>query len=96
MHESKSVPKPLSVEIVAPELGLETGERLVVSSWLVRHGETVVVGDRLLEVLADRITFDIPSPATGTLVRILAEIDEPILPGQVLGTISAADSDPDL
>lgn len=81
-----------SVDVVAPDLGLDPGERPVISCWLVRAGETVVEGDRLVEILADLLTFDIPSPATGRLVRILAETDEPIDVGQVLATIAVAGS----
>lgn len=93
MSASKPSSAGPSVDIVVPELGLDPTERLTVSCWLVAPGETVVAGDRLIELLADRITYDIASPATGLLVRIRAEIDEPIRCGQVLGTIAVAESD---
>lgn len=93
---SASEPVRQSADIVLPELGLEPGEQVVVSCWLVSAGETVVEGDRLLEVLADRISYDVPSPATGRLVRVLADVDDTIRAGQVLGTIAVAGPSRDL
>jgi 2-oxoglutarate dehydrogenase E2 component (dihydrolipoamide succinyltransferase)/2-oxoisovalerate dehydrogenase E2 component (dihydrolipoyl transacylase) len=44
-------------------------------------------GDRLVEVLVDGATFDVSSPATGRLVERRALPDDPVFPGQVLGTV---------
>ncbi len=73
-------------ELVLPDLGL--GEEPVrVSLWLVPRGARMVEGDPLVEVVAGEVVIDLPSPATGTLVRRLAGADEPVHQGEVLGII---------
>jgi pyruvate/2-oxoglutarate dehydrogenase complex dihydrolipoamide acyltransferase (E2) component len=51
-----------------------------------------VEGDRLVELLNNELTFDVPSPVTGRLIRILAGADRRVQPGMVLGKIAP---DPD-
>jgi pyruvate/2-oxoglutarate dehydrogenase complex dihydrolipoamide acyltransferase (E2) component len=62
---------------------------IAISVWLVPRGATVMEGDRLVEVLADSVTVDLPSPANGILVETLAAEDDLVVPGQVLGYVEA-------
>jgi pyruvate/2-oxoglutarate dehydrogenase complex dihydrolipoamide acyltransferase (E2) component len=72
--------------LVVPELGL--GDRLLaVSLWLVAPGREVQAGDRLVELLADGVTIDLPAPAAGRLERPLAAEDDPVSVGQTLAWI---------
>jgi len=75
------------IDIVVPDLGLSSNAVITVSCWLVGAGDEVIEGDRLVELLSDEITFDVSSPASGTLRRIEIETDEPVLPGAVLGRV---------
>jgi pyruvate/2-oxoglutarate dehydrogenase complex dihydrolipoamide acyltransferase (E2) component len=70
--------------IVLPDLGAFP---LLLSAWLAGTGEEVLIGDRLVEVLAGGATFDVPAPATGRLIEKLALPDDPLTPGQVLGVL---------
>ena len=70
--------------ILLPELGAAP---LVLSVWFADLGDIVYEGDRIVEVLADGATFDVPAPATGRLAEKRALPDDPIEPGQVLGTV---------
>ena len=63
------------------------------SVWFAEVGETVFEGDRLVEVLVDGATFDVPAPATGRLVEKRALVNDPLQPGQVLGVLEAANPD---
>jgi len=75
-------------DLVLPELGL--GDRPIkVSLWLVGRGSRVVEGDPLVELLAGEATVDLPSPATGVLVKKLVAEDEPVCAGQRLAVIEA-------
>lgn len=76
----------MQVPVTMPDLGLGV-EPVVVSLWLVDVGSTVSRGDRLLEVAADGVTIDIPSPATGTLQAASVYEDDRVSPGMRLGTI---------
>lgn len=80
------------IPVVVPNLGLPEDEPIQISCWLVRRGESVVTGDRLVELLIGEITFDVPAPATGKLVDIRLRADEPVLPGSILGHV-AGDAD---
>lgn len=68
--------------IVAPELG---SAEVVVSVWYVKPGEAVFAGDRLVELLLGSATFDVASPAAGTLVEQCAFPGEPVTAGRLLG-----------
>jgi pyruvate/2-oxoglutarate dehydrogenase complex dihydrolipoamide acyltransferase (E2) component len=78
-------------ELLLPDLGF--GDRPVrVSLWLVDQGREVTQGDRLLEIVADSVTVDLPSPASGVLVATLVSDDEPLRIGQTLGIIECESS----
>ena len=69
-----------------PELG--TGDEPIrVSSWLVEPGDSVEVGDRVVEVLVRGMTFDVSSGTTGVFARVEKPFDSEIAPGDVLGWI---------
>ena len=74
------------VELVLPELGL--GDLSIWASvWLVTEGAAVNEGDRILEVLCDGATIDLPSPAAGVLVDQQVSEGDELKVGQVLGVI---------
>ena len=75
-------------DLVLPDLGLGAQE-IIVSLWLVRAGSEVSLGDRLIEVLADGVTVDLPAPANGVLVEMLVAEEQPISVGQTLGIIES-------
>ncbi|PQO31920.1 biotin attachment protein [Bremerella cremea] len=72
--------------LVLPELGL-TDILVRTSLWLVPRGSFVREGDRVLEVLAGEVTFDVTSPATGVLCHQSTEEDDIVNEGQILGHI---------
>lgn len=77
-------------DVILPELGAAP---LQVSVWFVEPGDRVYAGDRLVEIVAESATFDVPSPATGQLAERLAHPDDVVQPGQVLGVIEEAADD---
>ncbi len=76
--------------ITMPDLG---SANAVVSLWYVRPGDAVYEGDRVVEVLIPGLTFDVPSPATGRLRERLLLPRDPVVPGQVIGTIEIEGDD---
>lgn len=74
------------IDISVPELGAGT-LRVRVCSWLAALGETVHEGDRLVELSLPGMTFDISSPADGTLVSIDKPIGTEVHPGDHLGKL---------
>ena len=75
------------IPITVPDLGTDT-ESIRISAWLVDVGQTVIAGDRVVEVLIPGITFDIEAAQTGELVEIAKPVDAVVIPGDILGWIS--------
>jgi pyruvate dehydrogenase E2 component (dihydrolipoamide acetyltransferase) len=45
-------------------------EEATIGAWLVREGERIEAGQPLAEVVTDKVTFDLESPASGVLRRV--------------------------
>jgi pyruvate dehydrogenase E2 component (dihydrolipoamide acetyltransferase) len=80
-----------AVDVPLPELGEDAGDEARVSFWYVDAGETVGEGDDLVQMLTDKATFDVPSPATGRLISQAVEEDQMVKVGQVLCRIQVED-----
>lgn len=58
-----------------------------VSYWHRSAGDTVQEGEDLVELVTDKATFNLPSPASGTLKEVLAAEGDEVSVGQVLAKI---------
>lgn len=59
-------------QVKIPRLG-ELTEEVVIVEWLVVVGDTVAVGDPILEVETDKVETQVESPVAGTVARLLVE-----------------------
>lgn len=82
----------LRVPLCLPDLEL-AGARITISQWLVGRNKWVTAGERLVEVLADGVTIDLPAPATGRLVEIAVVEDDEVAIGQPLCWIVEEESE---
>lgn len=80
-----------TIEVRAPSEQSE-GTRSQVQRWLKAVGESVVENEPLIEVETDKVTIEIPAPASGVLYEILKQEQEEILPGELLGAIQTAEA----
>ena len=78
--------QPEPVEVRLPDLGL-SAQSLTIGDWRQRAGSYIVAGDSLVEILSSSAAIDIPSPATGVVVRVLVETGQPVQDGQALALI---------
>jgi pyruvate dehydrogenase E2 component (dihydrolipoamide acetyltransferase) len=76
----------VAYEFKLPDLGegLTEGE---IARWLVSEGQEIAEDDPLVEVQTDKTTVEIPSPAAGTVSRILVEEGQVVPVGTVLVVI---------
>jgi pyruvate dehydrogenase E2 component (dihydrolipoamide acetyltransferase) len=83
----------VSYEFKLPDLGegLTEGE---IARWLVAEGQEIAEDDPLVEIATDKTTVEIPSPAGGTVSRILVPEGEVVPVGTVLVVIGADGSGP--
>src|SRR5205823_14136679 len=80
------LPPAMAYEFKLPDLGegLTEGE---VARWLVAEGQEVAEDEPLVEIQTDKTTVEIPSPAAGTVARILVPEGEVVPVGTVLVVI---------
>jgi 2-oxoglutarate dehydrogenase E2 component (dihydrolipoamide succinyltransferase) len=72
-------------DVVAPMN--EEGTKATILKWGKRVGDRVRRDEPLLELETDKVTVEIPSPASGELAEILKGPDEEVLPGQLLARV---------
>lgn len=76
----------MATRVVVPRLG-EGVEEVTVTKWLKQEGETVKELEPLLEVNTDKVDTEVPSPASGTVLKIVAQEGVPARVGAVLAFI---------
>jgi pyruvate dehydrogenase E2 component (dihydrolipoamide acetyltransferase) len=77
----------MSMDFVLPDLGEDAGESAKVTFWFLNEGDEVAEGQDLVEMMTDKATFNVPSPASGRLAEIRAREDDEVRVGDVLGVI---------
>ncbi len=73
----------MAFEFKFPDIGEGLTEGEIVR-WLVKEGDEIKEGDPLVEVETDKALAEIPSPATGVVLKILAKEREIVKVGQVI------------
>ncbi|MGC8666742.1 MAG: 2-oxo acid dehydrogenase subunit E2 [Chthonomonadales bacterium] len=73
-----------------PTLG-QTMEEGTILQWFKREGDPVQEGEALLEVMSDKASFEVPSPASGIVRKILAQADETVPVKQPIAIIGTAE-----
>jgi 2-oxoglutarate dehydrogenase E2 component (dihydrolipoamide succinyltransferase)/2-oxoisovalerate dehydrogenase E2 component (dihydrolipoyl transacylase) len=76
----------MATDIVMPQLGESIAEGTVVK-WLLARGGSVERDQPLLEVETDKVSLEIPSPATGVLTDILVREGETVPVGTLLARL---------
>ena len=87
----KGVEPDMSVSVTMPALGESVTEGTV-TRWLKQVGEYVKADEPLLEVSTDKVDTEIPSPASGILLEIIAGEDATVPVGSVIAVIDAESS----
>ncbi|MDR9418338.1 2-oxoglutarate dehydrogenase, E2 component, dihydrolipoamide succinyltransferase [Gracilimonas sp.] len=75
------------IEVQMPQMGESVVEATVIG-WNKQVGDEVEEDETLLEISTDKVDSEVPSPASGTLVEILAEEEETIEVGQTIAVIA--------
>jgi 2-oxoisovalerate dehydrogenase E2 component (dihydrolipoyl transacylase) len=76
----------MATKVLVPLLG-EGVEEVTVTKWLKKEGDSVNELEPLLEVNTDKVDTEIPAPASGTVLKIMAEEGVPAKVGAVLAFI---------
>lgn len=76
----------MRIDVVMPQLGESVVEG-VVAKWLVKAGDAVAKDQPLVEISTDKVDAEIPSPAAGVVVEILAKERETVPINAVIARI---------
>ena len=77
----------MSEKIVVPVLG-ESITEATVSKWLKNEGDTIEIDEPLVELETDKVNLEVPSPVSGTLIKINSKDGSVVEVGALLGSVS--------
>ena len=77
-----------TIDIVTPTGGESVTEGTILE-WAVKVGDSVKQGDTVVEISTDKVDMELPAPATGQIVEILAQDGETVSVGQVIARMTA-------
>jgi 2-oxoglutarate dehydrogenase E2 component (dihydrolipoamide succinyltransferase) len=75
-------------DVLAPRN--EEGTRATILKWLKAVGDAVVKDEPLVELETDKVTVEVPSPASGTLIEVLKAVSAEVSPDEVLARLQLA------
>jgi pyruvate dehydrogenase E2 component (dihydrolipoamide acetyltransferase) len=78
------------LDVVMPKMGESVQEGKIIR-WVKRVGERVEQDETLLEISTDKVDTEIPAPASGILVEILAPEGETVPVGTVIARIAVTE-----
>lgn len=76
----------MALEFKLPDIGEGTAEGEIVQ-WLVKAGDDVAEFQSVVEVMTDKATVEIPSPASGKITALLAAEGDVVAVGSVIFTL---------
>ncbi|MBP6821797.1 MAG: 2-oxoglutarate dehydrogenase, E2 component, dihydrolipoamide succinyltransferase [Acidobacteria bacterium] len=79
----------MATDVLMPQMGESIAEGTIVK-WLKKVGDTVGRDEPLLEISTDKVDAEVPSPAAGVLLEILANEGETVLVNAIIGRLGEA------
>ena len=79
----------MATKVLVPRLG-EGVDEVTVTKWLKQVGDSIEELEPLLEVNTDKVDTEIPAPASGTVLQIVAQEGQAAKVGELLAIIGAA------
>ena len=83
----------MAIDITVPELG-ESVLEATVSRWLKKEGDSVNIGDVLVELETDKVNLEVGAKGTGILQKIEVPEGQDVKVGEVLGRIEEKAGEP--
>jgi pyruvate/2-oxoglutarate dehydrogenase complex dihydrolipoamide acyltransferase (E2) component len=84
----------MATEVKLPDAG-EGIEDVTIIRWLVQEGDTIEEGASLLEVATDKVDTEVPSPASGTVLKLNYGAGELVSVDAVIAVIGEAGEEPE-
>ncbi len=77
------------LEFKLPDIGEGIAEGEIVK-WLVKEGDVVKEHQSVVEVMTDKATVEVPSPANGTITKLHAQAGQTVPVGSVIFTLATS------
>jgi len=81
----------MAVELIIPEAG-ESITEVRIGPWRKPEGSHFALDEVTVEIETDKAAIELPSPAAGTLVKILKQEGDDAVPGDVIGLIEPGEA----
>ena len=78
----------MATKVLVPRLG-EGVDEVTVTKWLKQAGDSINEFEPLLEVESDKVTVEVPAPASGVILKIEAQEGQAAKVGELLAIIGA-------
>ena len=62
-------------ELILPKMGESVAEATI-TNWLKNEGDSIDAEESVVEVATDKVDSEVPSPVSGTIVKILAQVND--------------------
>src|SRR5215203_5043294 len=85
-HDVERPGKIAMAEIRVPTLG-ESVTEATIGKWFKKAGDAVAVDEPLVELETDKVTIEVPAPASGVLAEVAVKDGETVAVGALLGQI---------
>ena len=79
----------MATKVLVPRLG-EGVDEVTVTKWLKQVGDSINELEPMLEVNTDKVDTEIPAPASGVIIKIVAQEGQVAKVGELLAVIGAA------
>ena len=84
----------MDYQVKLPHVG-ESVVEAVIGEWLVKPGQSVEKFDPLVEIVTDKVAMEFPSPAAGTITRLLANSGDTVSMGAPIAVMDADEAPPE-
>lgn len=81
----------MTIDIKIPEFSESVSEGTI-SAWIKQVGDQVQEGETIVEVETDKVVLEIPSPASGTLEKIIKAENETVSSQEVIALLAEGES----
>jgi multifunctional 2-oxoglutarate metabolism enzyme len=85
------MPDTATVQIAMPEMGESVTEGIILE-WHVGVGDFVNEGDTVVEVSTDKVDAEVPATVSGTVTKLLVEVDDEVPVGAPMLEIEAGEA----
>jgi len=82
----------MATEILMPRQG-QSVESCIINEWKVSEGDTIAEGEVVCDIETDKATFEVESPASGTVLGILYPVDSDVEVLKIIAVIGEPGED---